>query len=151
MLLKVEQMVDSIVENVVGIILSVEDLIEHLLYKHAVCYAAVVIYGGETDVYTKSSGGEGLESKTSIDFKGGKHYFKCYDDCVNSSGKVFFNGIVAIVLVSEEDTRGKDRGVEQFLTLAVEDGEGTFTVGVILLFVVIPARVPNEVEIAFQQ
>ena len=37
---------------------------------------AVTIYGGQTEIYTKSSGAEGLESKTSIDIQGGKHYFQ---------------------------------------------------------------------------
>ena len=51
-----------------------------------------VLYGGTTEVSTATNGAEGLESKTSIDIQGGKHYFQCYDDCINSSGKIEFNG-----------------------------------------------------------
>ena len=47
MLFEVEQMIDRIVENVVCVILAIKDLIEHLLYEHAVCYAAVVSYGNK--------------------------------------------------------------------------------------------------------
>ena len=53
---------------------------------------AVTLYGGQTEVSTETNGAEGLESKTSINIQGGKHYFKCYDDCINSSGKIEFNG-----------------------------------------------------------
>ena len=57
---------------------------------------AVTIYGGETEVSTSTNGAEGLESKTSITFEGGKHYLKCYDDCINSSGNIVFNGGVTV-------------------------------------------------------
>lgn len=53
---------------------------------------AVVLYGGTSEVSTATNGAEGLESKTSINIRGGKHYFQCYDDCINSSGKIEFNG-----------------------------------------------------------
>ena len=56
----------------------------------------VTIYGGETEVSTSTNGAEGLESKTSINIAGGKHYFKCYDDCINSSGNIVFNGGVTV-------------------------------------------------------
>ena len=36
----------------------------------AIC--AITIYGGETVINTSTSGAEGLESKTSVDIKGGK-------------------------------------------------------------------------------
>ena len=57
---------------------------------------AVTIYGGETDIYTKNGGSEGLESKTSITILGGQHYFKCEDDCMNSSGSICFNGGITV-------------------------------------------------------
>ena len=57
---------------------------------------AVTIYGGETEVSTSTNGAEGLESKTSISIEGGKHYLKCYDDCINSSGNIVFNGGVTV-------------------------------------------------------
>ena len=81
----------------------------------AIC--AVTIYGGETDVYTKSSGGEGLESKTSIDIQGGKHYFQCYDDCINSAGKIFFNGGVTVCYSNGNDAIDSNAGTTGAITI----------------------------------
>ena len=53
---------------------------------------AVNIYGGNLLISTSTDGAEGLESKTSVTIHGGNHYFKCYDDCINSSGIVNFAG-----------------------------------------------------------
>ena len=53
---------------------------------------AATIYGGTSHISTTTDGAEGLESKTSITIAGGNHYFKCYDDCINSSGCIYFNG-----------------------------------------------------------
>lgn len=56
----------------------------------------VTLYGGESTITTATSGAEGLESKVAalgaITIKGGKHYFKCYDDCINSAGGILFDG-----------------------------------------------------------
>ena len=54
------------------------------------------IYGGTTTVTTTKNKAEGLESKTQINFEGGQHYFHCYDDCINSAGKIFFNGGITV-------------------------------------------------------
>ena len=81
----------------------------------AIC--AVTIYGGETDVYTKSSGGEGLESKTSIDIQGGKHYFQCYDDCMNSTGKITFNGGVTVCYSNGNDAVDSNAGTTGAITI----------------------------------
>ena len=54
------------------------------------------IYGGTTTVSTTKNKAEGFESKTQINVEGGQHYFHCYDDCINSSGKIFFNGGVTV-------------------------------------------------------
>ena len=60
----------------------------------------ITLYGGTTEVSTANDGAEGLESKTSsnasIVVKGGHHYFKCYDDCINSAGAVVFDGGITI-------------------------------------------------------
>jgi len=56
----------------------------------------IYLYGGTSEVYTSTDGAEGLESKTAIYVEGGKHYFKCYDDCINSSGMIVFNGGVTV-------------------------------------------------------
>lgn len=50
------------------------------------------VYGGTTVVSTATDGAEGLESKTGIKISGGNHYYKCYDDCINSSGIIEFAG-----------------------------------------------------------
>ena len=81
----------------------------------AIC--AVTIYGGETDIYTKNSGGEGLESKTSVDIQGGKHYFKCYDDCINSAGKIFFNGGVTVCYSNGNDAVDSNAGTTGAITI----------------------------------
>lgn len=52
----------------------------------------VNIYGGQLLVSTSTDGAEGLESKTGINIYGGNHYFKCYDDCINSAGIIDFKG-----------------------------------------------------------
>lgn len=52
----------------------------------------IMIYGGTTCVTTEKNGAEGLESKTGIKILGGNHYFKCYDDCINSAGIIEFAG-----------------------------------------------------------
>ena len=56
----------------------------------------IYLYGGTSEVYTETNGAEGLESKTAIYVEGGKHYFKCYDDCINSSGMIVFNGGITV-------------------------------------------------------
>ena len=48
--------------------------------------------GGSVSVYTSTNGAEGIESKSTMDFKGGTVYAKCYDDCINSAGKMTFSG-----------------------------------------------------------
>ena len=61
---------------------------------------AITINGGETVVTTATQGAEGMESKlksnASIVFNGGKHYFKCYDDCINTAGAIKFQGGVVV-------------------------------------------------------
>ena len=81
----------------------------------AIC--AITIYGGETDVYTKSSGAEGLESKTSISIEGGKHYFKCYDDCINSAGKIYFNGGITVCYSNGNDAVDSNAGTSGAITI----------------------------------
>ncbi len=82
---------------------------------------AVTVYGGQTEVYTKTSGGEGLESKTSIDIRGGQHYFQCYDDCINSAGKIFFNGGVTVCYSNGNDAVDSNAGSTGAITI----GNGT--------------------------
>lgn len=81
----------------------------------AIC--AVTIYGGETTVNTTKNGAEGLESKTSIDIQGGRHYFQCYDDCMNSAGKISFNGGVTVCYSNGNDAVDSNAGTAGAITI----------------------------------
>ena len=75
------------------------------------------IYGGTTIVNTSTSGAEGLESKTQINIEGGQHYFKCYDDCINSSGKILFNGGVTVCFSNGNDAVDSNAGTAGAITI----------------------------------
>ena len=75
------------------------------------------IYGGTTTITTTKSGAEGLESKTQINIEGGQHYFKCYDDCINSSGKIFFNGGVTVCFSNGNDAIDSNAGTAGAITI----------------------------------
>ncbi len=79
------------------------------------------VYGGETEVSTTTNGAEGLESKTAIYIEGGKHYLKCYDDCINSSGNIYFNGGVTVCYGYGNDAVDSNAG----RTGAITIGNGT--------------------------
>ena len=79
------------------------------------------LYGGETVVTTATDGAEGLESKTTIYIEGGRHYFKCYDDCINSSGCIYFNGGVTVCYGYGNDAVDSNYG----RTGAITIGNGT--------------------------
>ena len=78
---------------------------------------SITIYGGETEVTTKTDGAEGLESKTSIDIQGGKHYFFCYDDCINSSGAIYFNGGATVCYSNGNDAIDSNYGRTGAITI----------------------------------
>lgn len=78
---------------------------------------AIVIYGGTTEVSTKTDGAEGLESKTSIVIQGGKHYFACYDDCINSSGAIYFNGGATVCYSNGNDAIDSNYGRTGAITI----------------------------------
>ena len=81
----------------------------------------VYLYGGETVVNTSTDGAEGLESKTAIYIEGGKHYLKCYDDCINSSGNIYFNGGVTVCYGYGNDAIDSNAGRSGAITI----GNGT--------------------------
>ena len=81
----------------------------------------IYLYGGTSEVYTSTDGAEGLESKTAIYVEGGKHYFKCYDDCINSSGKIFFNGGTTVCYGYGNDAVDSNAGTTGAITI----GNGT--------------------------
>lgn len=71
---------------------------------------AIDIYGGEITITTQSSGAEGIESKTSINIAGGRHYVNCYDDAINSSGQIVFNGGITVCCSSNNDAVDSNYG-----------------------------------------
>ncbi|MBQ4222881.1 MAG: carbohydrate-binding domain-containing protein, partial [Prevotella sp.] len=75
------------------------------------------IYGGTTTVNTSQKGAEGLESKTQINIEGGQHYFKCYDDCINSKGKITFNGGVTVCFSNGNDAVDSNAGTAGAITI----------------------------------
>ena len=75
------------------------------------------LYGGTTTVTTTKSGAEGLESKTQINIEGGQHYFKCYDDCINSKGRIFFNGGVTVCFSNGNDAIDSNAGTAGAITI----------------------------------
>ncbi|MBR1547098.1 MAG: carbohydrate-binding domain-containing protein, partial [Prevotella sp.] len=85
----------------------------------AIC--AITILGGTTEVSTSTNGAEGLESKTSIDIQGGQHYFKCYDDCINSAGKITFSGGTTVCYLFGNDAVDSNAGTTGAITI----GNGT--------------------------
>lgn len=77
----------------------------------------VTLYGGTTEVSTKTDGAEGLESKTAIYVEGGQHYLKCYDDCINSSGSIYFNGGMTICYSNGNDAIDSNAGRTGAITI----------------------------------
>lgn len=85
----------------------------------AIC--AAVVNGGQTEVYTSTDGAEGFESKTSVTINGGNHYFQCYDDCINSAGKIIFDGGVSVCYSYGNDAVDSNAGTTGAITI----GNGT--------------------------
>ena len=77
----------------------------------------IYIYGGNMTVGTASDGAEGLESKTAIYIEGGTNYFKCYDDCINSNGCIFFNGGNTICYGTGNDAVDSNAGKTGAITI----------------------------------
>lgn len=77
----------------------------------------ITVNSGTTTVTTTGTGAEGLESKTQINIEGGQHYFKCYDDCINSSGKIFFNGGVTVCFSNGNDAVDSNAGTAGAITI----------------------------------
>ena len=85
----------------------------------------ITINGGEMTVSTSQTGAEGMESKlksnASIVFKGGKHYFKCYDDCINTAGGIAFDGGIVVCYGYGNDAIDSNYGQAG----AIQIGNGT--------------------------
>ncbi len=68
------------------------------------------VYGGEINVTTAKEGAEGIESKASVSIDGGKLYMKCYDDAINSSGSISFNGGISVCISTGNDAIDSNYG-----------------------------------------
>ncbi|MBO4851440.1 MAG: carbohydrate-binding domain-containing protein [Prevotella sp.] len=77
----------------------------------------IYLYGGTSEVSTKTDGAEGMESKTAIYIEGGKHYYACYDDCLNSSGAIYFNGGVTVCYSNGNDAVDSNYGRTGAITI----------------------------------
>ena len=71
---------------------------------------AITLYGGETTITTLTEGAEGLESKKSISIEGGRHYLKTYDDAINCSGTIAFNGGLTVCCSTGNDAVDSNYG-----------------------------------------
>lgn len=79
---------------------------------------AAYIKGGSLYVTTATNGAEGLESKTSVTISGGTHYFQCYDDCINSSGKITFAGGTTVCYTNGNDAVDSNYGRSGAITIS---------------------------------
>ena len=77
----------------------------------------IYLYGGTSEICTATDGAEGLESKTAVYIEGGQHYLKCYDDCINSSGCIYFNGGVTICYSTGNDAVDSNAGKTGAITI----------------------------------
>lgn len=80
----------------------------------------IVINGGQSEVNTSTDGAEGIESKVSITINGGNHYYKAYDDGMNSAGAIRFLGGVTVVYSNGNDAVDSNYGRSG----AIEIGDG---------------------------
>ena len=81
---------------------------------------AITINGGQSEISTSTDGAEGIESKNSITINGGNHYYKAYDDGMNSSGAIRFLGGVTVVYSNGNDAVDSNYGRSG----AIEIGNG---------------------------
>lgn len=77
----------------------------------------VYVYGGTSEITTMTDGAEGLESKTAVYIEGGNHYLFCYDDCINSSGNIYFNGGVTVCYSNGNDAVDSNAGRSGAITI----------------------------------
>lgn len=78
----------------------------------------VIVNGGSLNISTSTDGAEGLESKTSVLIKGGNHYMKCYDDCINSAGVINFAGGNTVCYATNNDAVDSNYGRSGAITIS---------------------------------
>lgn len=79
---------------------------------------AIYVKGGSLVVSTATNGAEGMESKTSVKISGGNHYFKCYDDCINSAGIINFAGGNTVCYATNNDAVDSNYGRTGAITIS---------------------------------
>lgn len=79
---------------------------------------AAYVKGGSLFVTTSTDGAEGLESKTSVTISGGTHYFQCYDDCINSAGKITFASGTTVCYSNGNDAVDSNYGKTGAITIS---------------------------------
>lgn len=80
----------------------------------------ITVLSGDLNITTTKNKGEGIESKTSCEFRGGKIYLKCYDDCVNSAGQILFNGANVYAWSTGNDAIDSNKNAAGSIT--IQDG-----------------------------
>ena len=82
---------------------------------------AITVNGGELTVSTSQTGAEGMESKLksrdAVVINGGKLYFKCYDDCINTAGCIRFEGGVTVCYGYGNDSVDSNYGQAGAITI----------------------------------
>lgn len=78
---------------------------------------AATLLGGELTVKTTADGAEGLESKTAVNILNGRHYLECYDDCINSSGNITFDGGITVCYANGNDAVDSNAGKAGAITI----------------------------------
>lgn len=75
---------------------------------------AITVNGGESIIQTSTLFAEGLESKlksdASIVFNGGRHYFRCNNDCISTVGAIKFDGGIVVCYSSGDDAVDSNYG-----------------------------------------
>lgn len=75
------------------------------------------VNNGEITINTSTGGAEGFESKSFINFNGGKFYAKCYDDCINTRGNLIFNGTYVYAYSNGNDAIDSNNNVSGGITI----------------------------------